>query len=56
MKDEDWDAVLSVNLTAGLQLIAPLRGMMARHGRIIGITSVVGTTGNRGRPIAAPSV
>ena len=53
MKDEDWDAVLSVNLTAGFQLIrAALRGMMKRrHGRIIGITSVVGTTGNPGRPI-----
>ena len=50
MKDEDWDAVLSVNLTAGFQLIrAALRGMMKRrHGRIIGITSVVGTTGNPG--------
>ena len=57
MKDEDWDAVLSVNLTAGFQLIrAALRGMMKRrHGRIIGITSVVGTTGNPGQANYAAS-
>ena len=51
MKDEDWDAVLEVNLTSGFRLIrAALRGMMKRrHGRIIGITSVVGVTGNPGQ-------
>jgi len=51
MKDEDWDAVINVNLTSGFRLIrAALRGMMKRrHGRIIGITSVVGVTGNPGQ-------
>ena len=51
MKDEDWDAVLAVNLTSNFQLIrAVMRGMMKRrHGRIIGITSVVGVTGNPGQ-------
>jgi 3-oxoacyl-[acyl-carrier protein] reductase len=51
MKDEDWEAVLNVNLTSGFRLIrAALRGMMKRrHGRIIGITSVVGVTGNPGQ-------
>ncbi|MCA3564898.1 MAG: 3-oxoacyl-[acyl-carrier-protein] reductase [Methylocystis sp.] len=51
MKDEDWDKVLAVNLTAGFLLSrAALRGMMKRrHGRIIGITSVVGVTGNAGQ-------
>jgi 3-oxoacyl-[acyl-carrier protein] reductase len=51
MKDEDWDSVLAVNLTAGFVLCrAALRGMMKRrHGRIIGITSVVGVTGNPGQ-------
>ncbi len=51
MKDEDWDNVLAVNLTAGFLLSrAALRGMMKRrHGRIIGITSVVGVTGNAGQ-------
>jgi 3-oxoacyl-[acyl-carrier protein] reductase len=51
MKDEDWDKVLEVNLTSGFALArAALRGMMKRrHGRIIGITSVVGVTGNAGQ-------
>lgn len=51
MKDEDWQAVLDVNLTASFQLSkACLRGMMKqRFGRIIGITSVVGVTGNAGQ-------
>ncbi len=51
MKDEDWSEVLDVNLTAGFRLArAALRGMMrARWGRIIGITSVVGQTGNPGQ-------
>jgi 3-oxoacyl-[acyl-carrier protein] reductase len=51
MKDEEWDTVLEVNLTAGFHLArAALRGMMRRrHGRIIAITSVVGVTGNAGQ-------
>jgi 3-oxoacyl-[acyl-carrier protein] reductase len=51
MKDEDWDQVIEVNLTAGFRLCrAAVKGMMKRrHGRIIGITSVVGVTGNAGQ-------
>lgn len=51
MKDEDWQAVLDINLTAGFRLSrAALKGMMKRRaGRIITITSVVGTTGNAGQ-------
>src|SRR5471030_275797 len=51
MKDEEWDAVLAVNLTAAFRLSrAVLRGMMKkRWGRIIQITSVVGATGNPGQ-------
>ena len=51
MKDEDWDTVLDVNLTAGFKLArAVLRSMMkARWGRIINVTSVVGQTGNPGQ-------
>ena len=51
MKDEDWDQVLRINLDSYFRLSrAALRGMMkARHGRIIGITSVVGVTGNPGQ-------
>jgi 3-oxoacyl-[acyl-carrier protein] reductase len=51
MKDEEWDQVLAVNLTASFRLArACLRGMMRRrHGRIIGITSVVGIIGNPGQ-------
>lgn len=51
MKDEDWQEVLDVNLTAAFRLSrAVLRGMMKkRHGRIIGITSIVGVTGNAGQ-------
>ncbi|HEY9012177.1 MAG TPA: 3-oxoacyl-[acyl-carrier-protein] reductase [Devosia sp.] len=51
MKDEEWDEVLKVNLTAAFHLSrAVLRGMMkARWGRIIGITSVVGVVGNPGQ-------
>lgn len=51
MKDEDWQTVLDVNLTAAFRLSrACLKGMMkARFGRIIGITSVVGATGNAGQ-------
>ena len=51
MKDADWEQVLNVNLTSSMRLSrAVLRGMMKRrHGRIIGITSVVGVTGNAGQ-------
>jgi len=51
MKDEEWDAVLNVNLTSAFRLSrAALRGMLRkRHGRIIGITSVVATAGNGGQ-------
>lgn len=51
MKDEDWDAVIATNLTAvGRLSRAVLRGMMkARFGRIISITSVVGSSGNAGQ-------
>ena len=51
MKDDDWQAVLDVNLTAPFRLSrAAMRGMMKRrHGRIINITSVVGATGNPGQ-------
>jgi 3-oxoacyl-[acyl-carrier protein] reductase len=51
MKDEDWQTVIDVDLTAGFRLArAALRGMMKRRwGRIIGITSVVGVTGNPGQ-------
>lgn len=51
MKDEDWAEVLEVNLTACFRLSrAALRGMMKnRWGRIINITSVVGTAGNAGQ-------
>jgi len=51
MKDEDWQKVLDLDLTAGFRLArAALRGMMRRRaGRIIGIASVVGVTGNPGQ-------
>jgi 3-oxoacyl-[acyl-carrier protein] reductase len=51
MKDEEWDVVLAVDLTAAFQLArAAVRGMMRRRfGRIIGITSIVGVTGNAGQ-------
>src|ERR1700759_3218748 len=51
MKDEEWDQVIAVNLTAAFRLSrAVLRGMMKkRWGRIIQITSVVGATGNPGQ-------
>jgi 3-oxoacyl-[acyl-carrier protein] reductase len=51
MKPEEWDEVIRVNLTATFLLAqACQRGMMkARHGRIINISSVVGTTGNPGQ-------
>jgi len=51
MNDEEWQSVLQVNLTAQFQLTrAILRGMIRRrHGRIIGISSVVGISGNAGQ-------
>lgn len=51
MKDEDWAIVQKVNLEAAFRLSrSALRGMMKqRFGRIIGITSVVGVTGNAGQ-------
>jgi len=51
MKDDEWDAVIAVNLTAAFRLSrAAVKGMMKRrHGRIVNIGSVVGTTGNPGQ-------
>jgi 3-oxoacyl-[acyl-carrier protein] reductase len=51
MKDEDWDTVLAINLTAAFRLSrASLKGMLKRRfGRIINITSVVGVQGNPGQ-------
>ena len=57
MKDDDWDTVLKVNLEAYFRLSrAALKGLMRRRwGRIIGITSVVGVTGNPGQTNYAAS-
>ena len=57
MRDEEWQTVLDVNLTAGFRLIrAVLRGMLRRrHGRIISITSLVGIVGNPGQANYAAS-
>lgn len=51
MKDEEWDSIIATNLTSVFRLCrAVLRGMMkARVGRIINISSVVGSTGNAGQ-------
>lgn len=51
MKDEEWDQVIAINLTASFRLCrASLRGMMKRRwGRIINVTSVVGWVGNPGQ-------
>ncbi len=51
MKDEDWNEVINVNLGSYFRLAkTAVRGMMKRrHGRIIGITSIVGVTGNPGQ-------
>jgi 3-oxoacyl-[acyl-carrier protein] reductase len=57
MKDDDWDTVLNVNLSAAFRLTrAVLKGMMSRRwGRIINITSIVGVTGNGGQANYAAS-
>jgi 3-oxoacyl-[acyl-carrier protein] reductase len=57
MKDEDWQQVLDLNLTAGFRLArACLRGMMKqRFGRIVAITSVIGSVGNPGQANYAAS-
>ncbi|QNA83822.1 3-oxoacyl-[acyl-carrier-protein] reductase [Sphingomonas sp. So64.6b] len=57
MKDEEWDQVIRVNLEAAFRLArSAARPMMkARFGRIISITSVVGTTGNLGQANYAAS-
>jgi len=51
MSDADWQAVLQINLTAAFRLArAVLRGMVRRrHGRVIGVTSVVAVAGNAGQ-------
>ena len=57
MKDEEWDQVLEVNLTSNFHICrAAMKGMMKRRsGRIIGVTSVVGVTGNPGQTNYAAS-
>ena len=57
MSDEDWSSVLDVNLTSAMRLCkAVMRPMMkARWGRIINVSSIVGTTGNPGQANYAAS-
>ena len=57
MSDEEWSAVLEVNLTSTMRLCkGAIRGMMkARWGRIINISSIVGSTGNPGQANYAAS-
>jgi 3-oxoacyl-[acyl-carrier protein] reductase len=51
LRDEDWEQVIAINLSATFRLSrAAVRGMMRRRfGRVVAITSVVGTTGNPGQ-------
>ena len=51
LRDEDWEQVIAINLSATFRLArAAVRGMMRRRfGRVIAITSVVGSTGNPGQ-------
>jgi len=51
LKDEDWEQVIAVNLTATFRLTRAATKLMMRKrfGRLIGITSVVGVTGNAGQ-------
>ncbi|MYE02173.1 MAG: 3-oxoacyl-[acyl-carrier-protein] reductase [Alphaproteobacteria bacterium] len=57
MRDEDWQTVLDINLTACFRLArSALRGMMRRrNGRIVAVSSVVGVTGNPGQANYAAS-
>ena len=57
MKDDEWDEIINTNLTSIFRMSkAVLRGMMkARGGRIINISSVVGSTGNAGQANYAAS-
>ncbi len=57
MKDDDWSSVMKINLESYFRLSrAALRGMMKRRsGRIVGITSIVGVTGNPGQANYAAS-
>ena len=57
MKDEDWDRVIDINLTAAMRLTRQIiRGMLKRkYGRIIFISSIVGHTGNAGQSNYAAS-
>ena len=57
MKDDEWDQVIAVNLTASFRLMrSAVKGMMRRRsGRIVSIGSVVGTTGNPGQANYAAS-
>ncbi|MCB1366811.1 MAG: 3-oxoacyl-[acyl-carrier-protein] reductase [Rhodobacteraceae bacterium] len=57
MSDDDWASVLDINLTSTMRLCrGAIRGMMkARWGRIVNISSVVGTTGNPGQANYAAS-
>ena len=57
MTDEEWDSVLNINLTSTMRLCkGVLRGMMkARWGRIVNVSSIVGSTGNPGQANYAAS-